>query len=352
MGSAFSFAIPDLKIAEDDLISILSADRARNTLVLRVIAGLDLPDRGQVLYSGIPQHQRTRGNSFVLLVSSAESPRRGKKLMDQLLSQVTIGRRLSNIASRVRVNLVAKHLGLVSFLDDDTYYCNEDALVRIALACAFVREVKVIVLDDILTSLTESSKRLVRSAIAALQFELRKTVIFSTTNPADSLSVSKQIVVMNSGNVEQIGSPSDVYFYPANWFVASFVGYPKMNAFLISELNFDGEATYVNLSIGCRISLTISETIAAQHPCFLGVRPEALHIGDAIPVLVESVEYYESRTIVNVLTLTRKLRLAFVEEGFQHHERGDRLTLSIDTRQIYFFDASLKLVSPNLRGDT
>ena len=125
-----------------------------------------------------------------------------------------------------------------------------------------------------------------------------------------------------------------------------------MNAFSISELNLDGDTTYVNLSVGCRISLTIPGTIAAQHPCFLGVRPEALHIGDAIPVLVESVEYCESRTIVNVLSLTRKLRLAFVEGGFQHHERGDRLTLSIDTRQIYFFDASLKLVTPNVRGDT
>ena len=147
MGSAFSFAIPDFKIAEDDLISVLSEDRARNTHVLRVIAGLDLPDRGQILYSGIAQHPRTRANSFVLLVSSAETPRRGKSLMDQLLSQAAIGRGLSSIASRVRVKLVAEHLGLTSSLDNDTYYCNEDSLVRIALAFAFVQEVNIIVLD-------------------------------------------------------------------------------------------------------------------------------------------------------------------------------------------------------------
>jgi ABC-type sugar transport system ATPase subunit len=128
-----------------------------------------------------------------------------------------------------RIQEAAEILGLKELLDRKPSQLSGGQKQRVAMGRAMVRRPKVLLFDEPLSNLDAQLRIKVRSEIAHLHKKLRSTVIYVTHDQVEAMTLSDRIVVLNRGNIEQVGAPLEVYHNPRTQFVASFIGTPPMN---------------------------------------------------------------------------------------------------------------------------
>lgn len=217
----------NLEIPEGELVALLGPSGCGKTTLLRIIAGLEQADSGRVLLNGedkTEQHVSHRGIGFVFQHYA-------------LFRHMTV---FDNVAFGLRVkpkpyrpteaDIVKKVHALLALVQLDWLHDRfPDQLSggqrqRIALARALAVEPEVLLLDEPFGALDASVRKDLRQWLRNLHHELNVTSIFVTHDQEEAMEVASQIVVLNQGNIEQQGAPSDIYDHPANAFVSRFIG--------------------------------------------------------------------------------------------------------------------------------
>ncbi len=144
---------------------------------------------------------------------------------------VTIYRKLSKEEIDKRVRNAAEILELTQYLDRKPRALSGGQRQRVALGRAIVRDAKVFLMDEPLSNLDAKLRVQMRSEIIKLHERLNATMIYVTHDQTEAMTMATRIVVMKDGYVQQIGTPREIYYHPANKFVASFIGSPAMNFF-------------------------------------------------------------------------------------------------------------------------
>ena len=148
---------------------------------------------------------------------------------------------------------------------------------------AIVREPKVFLFDEPLSNLDAKLRVQMRTEIKKLRERVRTTGIYVTHDQVEAMTLADRIVLMNSGRVEQIGTPEDVYEAPATLFVAGFIGASAMN-FIPGRVENGGSARAVVLANGARLEMPPDRFDAHDAmPVTVGLRPEHLHWADEEP---------------------------------------------------------------------
>jgi ABC-type sugar transport system ATPase subunit len=165
---------------------------------------------------------------------------------------------------------------------------------RVALARAIVREPRVFLMDEPLSNLDAKLRVHTRTELKTLQRELGTTMVFVTHDQAEAMSLATRIAILNAGELQQIGTPDEVYDHPANLFVAEFIGSPPMN---LLEVTRDGDALVA--AGGWRIGDAATDRPAGE--ITVGLRPEGIAIGaEGHAAEVVAVEPLGSEVIVDV----------------------------------------------------
>ena len=150
--------------------------------------------------------------------------------------------------------------------------------------------------------------------------------------------MATRIVVLNKGNVEQVGTPFELYNFPRNLFVASFIGSPRMN--LLTATVTNGKADIPGLG-----SITLPPGVVATGPITIGLRPEQLAIGSSGPLTVTGtitlVEYLGSEVFI-YLRLDTGQTLLVKAPGKSSHQNGEKLTVSLHPNDAHYFNAEGK----------
>ncbi|HET6452577.1 MAG TPA: ABC transporter ATP-binding protein [Spirochaetia bacterium] len=264
-----------LEIPRGSFTTFLGPSGCGKTTLLRTIAGFYEPDSGQISINGrrvdgVPSHLRGAVmvfQDYALFphLSAAENIVYGLKVKG--LPRPERERRLKRIADYLSVtDLLSRRPGLLSGGQQQ----------RVALARALVMEPEVLLLDEPLSNLDAKLRETVRAELRRLQQSLGITTIYVTHDQTEALSLSDQLVVMNAGTVVQAGPPRQVYFAPANRFVASFVGTANLLSARVTEVA-DGHLSCDagGLSLRARRS---SETVEVGCDVVLSVRPEHLSL--------------------------------------------------------------------------
>ena len=190
---------------------------------------------------------------------------------------------------RERVDQAAKILGLTDYLERYPRQLSGGQRQRVAMGRAIVRDPQVFLFDEPLSNLDAKLRVQMRTEIKELHQRLKTTSVYVTHDQIEAMTMADKIVVMNGGNVEQIGTPLELYDDPANLFVAGFIGSPAMN-FLPGKL---GPATGRSVQVA-RTAASCRCRHARRRDgrdVTLGVRPEHLVIGEAgVPAQVVVVE--------------------------------------------------------------
>jgi sulfate transport system ATP-binding protein len=218
-------ALDDVSIAvpHGSLTALLGPSGGGKSTLLRVIAGLELPDAGSVLISGEDTTHtpaRKRGVGFVFQHYAAF---KHMTVRDNVAFGLKIRKR-GRDEIRARVEELLRLVHLEGFAERYPAQLSGGQRQRMALARALAVEPRVLLLDEPFGALDATVRKELRAWLRRLHDEVHVTTIFVTHDQEEAMEVAEQIVVLNEGRVEQVGSPRDLYQQPANEFVMGFVG--------------------------------------------------------------------------------------------------------------------------------
>jgi len=229
-----------------------------------------------------------------------------------------------------RVGRAAEMLQLDALLSRKPAQLSGGQRQRVAIGRALVREAGVFLFDEPLSNLDAKLRAELRRELKLLHARLGSTMIYVTHDQVEAMTLASRIVVMQGGEVQQIGTPAEVYERPANRFVAGFLGAPAMNF-------IDGEVDLHNRFGAGSLALALQEAMPTG-AATLGVRPEHVHI-DAHGPLHGSVTLVEPMGNHQVLWLDCGGHLlSAIVHGPAQYRAGQALRFGIDAARVSLFD--------------
>jgi len=312
--------IPDisLDIKDGEFIVFVGPSGCGKSTLLRLIAGLEDTTSGRILLDGEDMTKAPPARRGLAMVFQSYALYPHMSVRDNIAFPLKMAKTPKAIIDQ-KVEYAARTLNLSSYLDRRPRALSGGQRQRVAIGRAIVREPKAFLFDEPLSNLDAALRVNMRLEITELHQQLKTTMIYVTHDQVEAMTMADRIVVLNAGNVEQFGSPLELYKKPANRFVAGFIGSPRMNF-------VDGAE-------------------AAKHNAHaIGVRPEHFTIaGQQSPGAwkgnVGVAEQLGSDTFLHVHV--EELGLMTVRaDGERTFGHGDTVWLTPDPARIYRFDAA------------
>src|SRR5690349_24758563 len=238
----------DLEVASGEFAVLVGPSGCGKSTLLRTIAGLETPDGGTIEIGGrVVNYVRPRDRDIAMVFQNyALYP------YMNVFENIAFGlraRKTPQAEIETRVRRAADMLGITNLLDRLPRQLSGGQRQRVAIGRAIVRNARLFLFDEPLSNLDAQLRDEMRSEIKRLHQELGTTMIYVTHDQIEAMTLADRIVLMNSGQVEQVGAPLELYERPATHFVAGFLGSPKMN-FIPATLAGNGAGMAVQLADG------------------------------------------------------------------------------------------------------
>jgi multiple sugar transport system ATP-binding protein len=272
----------DLEINDGEFMILLGPSGSGKTTALRTIAGLEIQDKGHIWIGDKVVDELTPRERNIAMVFQNYALYPHKTVFENIEMPLKAQKMKRNDIN-TRIEEIAKTLEITALLDRYPRQLSGGQQQRVALARALVRRPSAFLLDEPLSNLDAKLRVSARSFLKSLQKELGITTIYVTHDQAEAMAMADRIALISDGIIQQVSDPEDVYFYPNNTFVASFLGSPSINF-------FDGELSKGNLKfLNTAVDLGIDEQYSGQ--VAVGLRPEDISIAKSgIPSKVMVVE--------------------------------------------------------------
>lgn len=323
----------NLDIADGEFVVLVGPSGCGKSTLLRMVAGLEPITGGEFLIDGERMNEvRPRDRDIAMVFQSyalyphMDVARNMGFSME--IRRATVEERASRVAE------AGKTLGLDKLLKRLPKELSGGQRQRVAMGRAIIRDPRAFLFDEPLSNLDAALRVEMRLEIARLHQRLRSTMIYVTHDQVEALTLADRIVVLDGGDIQQVGSPLDLYERPANKFVAQFIGSPTMNVLPVT-----GDAGGVRLADGVSIDLPHHPDAGAATE--LGIRPEHIDVVDPgsadLLATADVVEHLGSDT--NVYANIEGLDPMMVRvHGNIPAKSGDRLGLRIRTEHVHIFD--------------
>jgi multiple sugar transport system ATP-binding protein len=271
----------DLKVSSGEFAVLVGPSGCGKSTLLRTIAGLEDIDKGTIEIDGREVNDVRPRDRDIAMVFQNYALYPYMNVSDNIAFGLR-ARRTPEAETQRRVKGAAELLGIGGLLDRHPRHLSGGQRQRVAIGRAIVRNPKLFLFDEPLSNLDAQLRDEMRSEIKRLHQDLAATMIYVTHDQIEAMTLADRIVLMNSGQIEQVGAPLDLYDRPATRFVAGFLGSPKINL-LPGRLIANGRGLSFEASDGTNLALPMALAAAAHahadRPVTLGVRPQ--HIGEA-----------------------------------------------------------------------
>jgi multiple sugar transport system ATP-binding protein len=320
-----------LELRHREFIVFVGPSGCGKSTLLRMIAGLERISSGDILIGGRRVNETPPGDRGVAMVFQNYA------LYPHMTAAENMAFGLRNIGTpraeiSERVTSAAKTLQIEHLLKRRPAQMSGGQRQRIAIGRAIVRRPDVFLFDEPLSNLDAALRVQMRVELVQLHQRLEATSIYVTHDQVEAMTMADRIVVFRDGRIEQVGSPLEVYRAPANTFVASFIGAPKMNLLETRVIAASHGRVEVALPVG-RVELAVDgSALSAGAPVTFGVRPEHLRptAGEGIfRGQVRALERLGRETLLHV-TGADGATLIATDTGDSPVRPGDTVTLSLD----------------------
>ena len=321
----------NLDIEQGEFVVFVGPSGCGKSTTLRMIAGLENISKGDFYINGKRANEMGPREREIAMVFQSYALYPHMSVYDNL----AFGLSLQGVDEDVieqKVNDIARILGLTDYLDRKPRALSGGQRQRVAVGRAIIRKVGIFLMDEPLSNLDAKQRVTMRSEITDIHRKVGATTIYVTHDQTEAMTMADRIVVMKDGYVQQIGTPYDLYFHPANTFVAGFIGEPPMN--LISTAVSGGCAKIGDISLD--LSKVMSEEQLGEYEgkkIVLGFRPEAIVGG-------ERSEAYHINSKVELTELLGDNTNVYVDIG------SDKAILKVDPREAPAMDESYNFSIP------
>lgn len=334
----------DLTVTDDDFLVLLGPSGCGKTTLLRIISGLLSPTQGQILIgdqdvTDLPPQKRGIGMVFQ---NYALYPHMSIK--KNLSFALEIARK-NRIQRDKEIQRVSDILNIQKHLGKKPHMLSGGERQRVAMGRAMVTESQLYLFDEPLSNLDEELRTKLRPEILRLFYQLHVPFVYVTHDQVDAMTMGTKIAVMNHGEIQQLGSPEEIYQHPANMFVAEFIGSPKMNFIPAS----------VSLSENQKVILHFGNTewplpqyhdvilSGNQTECVLGIRPEDILFSPAdefsCPITCKLNRYEHLGSHILLYADFQGTPLCISAPIHVRAKVGESMTVYFNSQKLHLFDS-------------
>ena len=321
----------DVDIADREFIVIVGPSGCGKSTLLRMIAGLETVTSGKIEFDGALVNQLEPMDRNIAMVFQNYALYPHMSVYDNMAYSLKLAK-LGKSEIQERVHKAAQLLQLSEYLKRKPRQLSGGQRQRVAMGRAIVRSPSVFLFDEPLSNLDAKLRVQMRLEIKKLQRELGVTSIYVTHDQVEAMTLGDRLMVLNAGNVEQFGTPIELYEQPASLFVAGFIGSPAMNV-------LSGQADNGSVTLANGTHLTVDANV--QSAIKLGIRPEHLvpSASGQLKINVQMIEQLGSNTLVHgVLENTDSTLVASLQGVHSESSIGPVLSLDAPASAIHLFD--------------
>ncbi|MBD7938279.1 sn-glycerol-3-phosphate ABC transporter ATP-binding protein UgpC [Cytobacillus sp. Sa5YUA1] len=327
----------DIVIEPGEFFVLVGPSGCGKSTLLRMIAGLEEISSGE-LYIGGAYANKLKPSQRELSMVFQNYALFPHMTVEQNIAFGLHVKKLTKVEQSQRCQEAAEMLGLTPYLKRKPRELSGGQRQRVALARAIVTQDPICLMDEPLSNLDAKLRTKMRSEIRQLQRKLGITMIYVTHDQTEAMTMADRMMILNQGEVQQVGKPLDIYNHPANTFVASFIGAPPMNM-------VNGYIQNGNVHLPCDTTLPkIHQDLAGEFT--IGIRPEhlvrATNTDEAtLHATVTNVEMLGTETLIN-FQLTEKLQWTARWQGQHAVPLGEKVSFAIKAEDLVFFDDQTK----------
>lgn len=322
-----------LDIEDGEFVALVGPSGCGKTTLLRMIAGLEDPTSGEIRIGNEVVNNKLPKDRDIAMVFQSYALYPHMSVYENMAFSLRLQKRPEAEVDRA-IKEASEILDLTQYLSRKPKALSGGQRQRVAMGRAIVRDPSVFLFDEPLSNLDAKLRTSMRKEVKILHQRLKTTSLYVTHDQTEAMTMADRIVIMNGGNIEQVGTPLELYNQPANIFVAGFIGSPQMN-FLCGKVKVGKKTTFIhetgeyplpdNLKLNDNTSIT------------LGIRPEDLQHDDkgTLTAVVEVAEPMGKETHLTCRLKNDELRLIAGPElnsGIQ-----SSISLSYDLSRVHLF---------------
>ena len=283
----------NLDVADREFIVLVGPSGCGKSTTLRMIAGLEDITAGEIAIGGKVVNDIAPKDRDIAMVFQSYALYPHMSVYENMAFPLKL-RKLPKDEIDRKVREAAETLGITEYLDRKPKALSGGQRQRVAIGRAIVREPKVLLMDEPLSNLDAKLRNQMRAEIIKLRQKIDTTFIYVTHDQTEAMTLGDRIVIMRDGDVQQIGTPQEVFDHPRNLFVAGFIGMPQMN-FFDGQLVKTDTGTYAVRIGEAQIELSddkqrnLAERGIAPQRVVVGARPEHITLEDKPGSMIEGV---------------------------------------------------------------
>ena len=338
----------NLDVKDKEFIVFVGPSGCGKSTTLRMVAGLEEITSGELYINDRLVNDIAPKDRDIAMVFQSYALYPHMTVFDNMAFGLKL-RKIPKEEIEKRVNEAAAILGLEPYLNRRPKALSGGQRQRVALGRAIVRSPKVFLMDEPLSNLDAKLRVQMRSEIAKIHEKVGATTIYVTHDQTEAMTMATRIVIMKDGHIQQIGSPKEVYNFPANIFVGGFIGSPAMN--FVTGRYIDGKFVIEADKTQRRIEVELTDELRANiqgyegEEVVFGIRPEDIHIDGPIvekyPNSQADIECDVVELLGHELILYGYLngqRITVKTSAIHDIQVHDKVRLTFDLNKAHFFD--------------
>ena len=332
----------DLDVQDQEFIVFLGPSGCGKSTIMRMMAGLEEITKGELYIGGENMTEAPAGERGVAMVfqNYALYPHMN------VYKNIEFGLKRQNLSKqeiKERIRNVVEMLHLEPYLDRKPAQMSGGQQQRVAIARAIVKTPDVFLFDEPLSNLDAKLRHELRVEIAQLHRKLKTTTVFVTHDQLEAMTLADRIVLMNAGNVEQIGTPKEIYSRPRTKFVADFIGSPAMN-FVEGSASIKGDKALINTSMGELVfdANLFDQQLAGE--VTVGIRPQDLSApdgADGVNVFSGEITFIEYLGNETLLTINSSgVSINIIVSNSSTAKEGEIFNFTFSAENVHLFSKS------------
>ena len=298
----------NLEIADKEFIVLVGPSGCGKSTTLRMVAGLEEISGGELYIGDRLVNDVAPKDRDIAMVFQNYALYPHMTVYDNIAFALKLRKTPKDEIDR-KVKEAAEILDITQYLGRKPKALSGGQRQRVAIGRAIVREPKVLLMDEPLSNLDAKLRNQMRAEIIKLRQRINTTFIYVTHDQTEAMTLGDRIVIMKDGEVQQIGTPQEVFNHPHNLFVATFIGTPQMNLFDAELVKEEGKYFVKLANIKVELSADKQEKLAANNvdsqAIVLGVRPEHITLEAGIEGNVDVSELMGSSVHLHVTSMGR-----------------------------------------------